>query len=65
VADLNDLFKSKASEPEPDDNRIDIDGMCEECYWPLSYGIYDSTNKKLKLVCINGHESNIDWEFYG
>lgn len=62
MPDLSDILGKR---PEESGERIEIDGMCEECYWPLSHGFYDTKHKKLKMVCVKQHETTIDWEMDG
>lgn len=44
---------------------IEVDGICEECFWPLDRGTYDAKNKKLTIVCSNEHVRTIDWDMNG
>lgn len=60
MAELSDLFGAKDNE-----ERIDVNGMCEQCYWPVDYGLHDKKTNKLKIVCVNGHETMIDWNIDG
>jgi hypothetical protein len=63
MANLNDIFNKKKLNQE--NQFVEVDGMCEECYWPLDHGYYDAKNKKLKIVCLNNHERTIDWDMNG
>lgn len=61
MADIEDIV-SKGKQIKQQE-RIAVDGMCGECYFPMDYGLYDPVNKKMTLVCVKEHESVIDWEF--
>ena len=61
MADLRDIFNKK-KEALTQGDKLDVNGICEECFWPIDHGFYDSKNKKLKMVCSNGHETTIDWD---
>lgn len=63
MADIGDILGKKKHNSK--EERIDIDGICEECYWPLDYGFYDAKNHKLRIVCVNSHERTIDWNMDG
>ena len=60
MADLNDILgKTKKIQQL---EQIDLDGICEECFWPLNHGFYNKDAKKLKVVCVNDHERTLDWD---
>lgn len=63
MADLDDIIGKKTT--EKDSLALDVDGICEECYWPLNHGFYDDKKKKLRIVCTQGHERVIDWDLGG
>jgi hypothetical protein len=61
MGNLDDILKNRQMAKD-ESLPLVVDGICEECYWPLNYGFYDSKKKKLRIVCTQGHERTIDWD---
>ena len=59
MTDIDDILGRSSKE---ETMSIDIDGICEECYWSLDHGFYSEKSKKLTIVCVNNHERTIDWD---
>lgn len=63
MADLGDILGKKKQ--NQDLQYVELDGMCEECYWPLDHGYFNAKKNTLLIVCLNGHERTIDWDMNG
>lgn len=56
-----EFIKGKGVPAAPALIKIDnLDTMCNNCFAPADEVYYNTVKKTLLVVCVNGHESNIE-----